>query len=93
MKVKERQLVSVRQASAQPSRVEGGWRVLLISRRPFSAQVLLAGGLGLGVAEAQGGDEVGVVVEAKVVVVVGGGQIVRKAVSVVVLVCLLKEVV
>ena len=88
MNVKERQLLSARHASAQPSRVTGDLRVLLISNRPSSAQVLLAGGFGLGVADVQAADEVAVEVEALVV-----GQLVRNAVTVVVLVCFLSMVV
>ena len=62
--------------------------MLLISSKPFSAQVLLAGGFGLGVADVQAADEVVVEVEALVV-----GQLVRNAVTVVVLVCFLSTVV
>ena len=62
--------------------------MLLISSRPFSAQVLLAGGFGLGVAEVQAVDEATLEVDAVVV-----GQPVRIAVIVVVLVCFLSSVV
>ena len=62
--------------------------MLLISSRPFSAQVLLAGGFGLGVADVQAGDDAALEVNAVVV-----GQLVRNAVTVVVLVCLLSTVV
>ena len=89
MNVKERQLLSVRHASAHPSRVMGDRKVLLISSRPFSAQVLLAGGFGLGVADVQAADEVAVEVKGVVVV----GQLVWNAVTVVVLVCFLSTVV
>lgn len=53
MNVKERQLVFDRHATAQPSRVSGGCKVLAYSRRPSSAQVSFAGGSGFGVADVQ----------------------------------------
>ena len=62
--------------------------MLLISSRPFSAQVLLAGGFGLGVADVQAVDEVALEVDAVVV-----RQLVRNAVTVVVLVCFSSAVV
>lgn len=58
MNVNERQLGSARQAIAQPSRVSGGCRELLYSSRPSSAQVLFAGGSGLGIADVQDAEEV-----------------------------------
>ena len=60
MNVNERQLESARHAVAQPSRVVGGCGVLLYSSRPSSAHVSSAGGFGLGVADVQSAEEVGV---------------------------------
>lgn len=60
MNVNERQLVFARHADAQPSRVSGGCGVLLYSIRPSSAHVSFAGGYGLGVADVQSAEEVGV---------------------------------
>ena len=60
MNVNERQLASARHAVAQPSRVSGGCGVLLYSSRPSSAHVSFAGGFGLGVADVQSAEEVGV---------------------------------
>lgn len=57
--VNERQVVSVRQATAQPSRVSGGCKVLLYSSRPSSPHVSFAGGFGLGVADVQDVEDVG----------------------------------
>ena len=59
MNVNERQLVSARHATAQPSRVVGDCKVLLYSSRPSSAHVLFAGGLGSGVADGQDVEEIG----------------------------------
>lgn len=60
MNVNERQLVSARHAVAQPSRVSGGCGLLLYSSRPSSAHVSFAGGCGLGIADVQSAEEVGV---------------------------------
>lgn len=59
MNVNERQLVSARHATAQPSSVSGGCKVVLYSSRPSSAQVSFAGGFGLGVADVQDVEVVG----------------------------------
>ena len=79
--VKERQLVSVRHARAQPSRVSAGCTVLAYSKRPSSAQVSFVGGFGLGVADVQVVDEVGVEVDVCV-----ARQLLGRVVMVVVLV-------
>lgn len=60
MNVNERQLASVRQATAQLSSVFGDCKVLLYSSRPSSPHVSFAGGLGFGVADMQAGEEVGI---------------------------------
>ena len=57
MNVNDRQLVSARHATAQPSSVVGGFKELLYSSRPSSAQVTFAGGSGFGVADVQGVEE------------------------------------
>ena len=81
MNVKERQLVSVRHASAHPSRVSADCTVLAYSRSPSSAHVSFVGGFGLGVADVQVVDEVGVEVD-----VCEARQLLGKVVMVVVLV-------
>ena len=81
MNVNERQLVSVRHASAQPSRVSADWTVLAYSKRPSSAQVSFVGGFGLGVADVQVVDELRVEVDVCV-----ARQLLGKVVMVVVLV-------
>ena len=81
MNVKERQLVSVRHVSAQPSRVSADCTVLEYSKRPSSAHVSFAGGFGLGVADVQAVDEVRVEVDVCV-----ARQLLGKVVMVVVLV-------
>lgn len=60
MNVNERQLGSARHATAQPSRVSDGCGELLYSSRPSSPHVSFAGGFGLGVADVQGAEGVGV---------------------------------
>lgn len=82
MNVNERQLLSARHDIAQPSRVSGGCGLLLYSRRPSSAHVSFAGGFGLGVADVQGADEVGVELACLLV-----KQLVGRVVVVMVLVC------
>lgn len=77
----DRQLLSARHATAQPSRVSGGRKVLLYSSRPSSTQVSFAGGLGFGVADAQ--DLEGVGLELDILVV---RQLIGHIVMVVVLV-------
>lgn len=81
MNVKERQLGSARHATAQSSRVSGGCKVLLYSNRPSSAQVSLVGGFGLGIADVQDVEEVGLELDVLLV-----RQRVGKVVMVVVLV-------
>lgn len=79
--VNERQLVSARHATAQPSRVSGGCKVLLYSRRPSSAQVSFVGGFGFGIADVQDVEEV--LLELDVLLVM---QLIGNVVNVVVLV-------
>ncbi len=84
----ERQLVSARHAIAQSSRVSGDCKVLLYSSRPSSAQVLFAGGFGLGVAEVQDLREAGLELDVLLV-----RQLLGNVVTVVVLVCFVIAVV
>lgn len=73
--------MSARHAIAQPSRVLGGWKVLLYSSRPSFAQVSFEGGFGLGVADVQDVEEIRLEVDVLLV-----RQLIGNVVMVVVLV-------